>query len=619
MRTTALPLLALLCSTSFAQAPAPWSDLTVTGGVNSPGVISLGKLVHYLSNGQVQVWSAFTRGWTSTPVSAAAVTNQTNDYLLIRDGATWTAFAATRARFAPLSVSTSAQLLNPISQNNDSALLVLDSGMLHAFSGFTGRWVSRPVSGTVMTSVQRHTALMADGNVLSGYDSFSGQWHDTTTAAPVTSLSADGTAGIALAGSTIHGFSALRGSWATAQSFSNAVFARSDDWGVFRDGVQAIGFSGLRGTFASTIMSTVQNLTMDDLFGSFRTATHLHTFSGITGTWGQTPVTAATFVRTSSGVALCIDALQVVAYSAPLGTFATLAVDTSSQDLAGCCIAVVERASGHPHLYSALTGTWQSAPGDALPALPRLSTTAGLIATTTGFRAFSARSGAFVPLTTASGTGEANLQAAPAMVWDNNNLHFFDARRDLWLSEPRTGTSAPMVVIWRTSVLVFDGGDAVGFATQSGAVARIPLPEPAVNWRANSESLSVTTANHLLAFSALQLPSSLSQFPDFRRPFIAGATFRLHLRLMPGDTGFLGGGFLAPAPVSVPGLGTLLLDPATTTVMLALREADADRAVINIGVPDSAALRGLLFWFQALVLPGAGQPYLTDTAQLRIG
>jgi hypothetical protein len=614
-----IPALLLCAAAATAQAPSPWSDLAVPSGINQPGVTSLGKLVHHVRGGQVDVWSAFTRAWTSVPASLAATTHQTNDWLLIQDGATWTAFAATRGRFAPLAVGAGAQLLNPITQNNDSALLVLDAGTLHAFSGFTGRWTSRAVSPAAITAVQRHTALLADGTTLCGYDSFSGQWHDIVTAVPATSLSADGTAGIAVAGPTIHGFSALRGTWSSAPGFANATFARSDDWGVFRDGSQALGFTGLRGSFASTAMGAVQTVVSEDLFGAFRTNTALQTFSAITGSWAQTPITGSTVVRTSSAVALAADPLLLVAYSAALGTFTALNLDSSAEDLAGSVIAAVARATGQPHLFSALTGAWQAAPPDALPGLPRLSTTAALLATTTGFRAFSCRTGAFVALATQNGFAEAVTGASPALVWDNTALHFFDGRRDLWLHEPRTGTGQPTVGIWRAAAMLFDGNDVVGFGTQSGTIGRIALPEPALAWRANSESLSVTMATHLLGFSALPLPTSLSQFPDFRRTFVAGAPFRLHLRLLPGEFAFLAGGTLAASPLGVPGLGTFLLDPPTASVALVLPEVDADRAVLTLPVPESAALRGALFWFQALVLPAAGLPYLTDTAQLRIG
>ncbi|GDY02366.1 hypothetical protein LBMAG49_16950 [Planctomycetota bacterium] len=38
------------------------------------GVFNLGKMTHYLANGAVHVYSAFTREWASLPVSATANT-----------------------------------------------------------------------------------------------------------------------------------------------------------------------------------------------------------------------------------------------------------------------------------------------------------------------------------------------------------------------------------------------------------------------------------------------------------------------------------------------------------------------------------------------------------------
>jgi hypothetical protein len=256
---------------------------------------------------------------------------------------------------------------------------------------------------------------------------------------------------------------------------------------------------------------------------------------------------------------------------------------------------------------------------DALPGLQSLAGTAALLPTATGFRAFSARTAAFVPLASVGGVAQTNTAAAPALVYDNASVHCFDARRDRWLSLPRNGTGQPTVGIWRTAALVLDGNDAIGFGTQSGTLARTTLPEPVLAWRANSESLGLTMQGHLAAFSALPVPTSLWQYPDFRRAFVTGAPFRLHVRLLPGDAAFFGGGLLAAAPQSFPGLGELLLDPASTHVQFVLPEVDADRAVMTIPVPDSPALRGASFWFQSLVLPSSGAPYLSDAATLFIG
>lgn len=609
---------ALLTASLCAQAPSPWADLAVPNGVVQSGVFNLGKMTHYLANGRVYVFSAFTRRWTSMPVGPSASTLQTNDWLLVRDGATWFAFAAMRGVFEPLPV-TAPVLVNPVSQNNDSALFVLSGGMLHAFSGFVGQWSSRPITANASIAVQRHNGLLADGTLLSGYDSFSGQWHDLTVPAQATGLSCDGTAGTAVVGTTVYGFSALRGNWSTAPGFANATFTRSDDWAVYRDGVQALGFSGLRGAFATTTLGPVQSTQTQDLFGAFVTsAGTAQFFSAVTGTWSIAGISSAAIVRTASALALILDAPQITAWSAVRGSFAPIIALSSGEDLAGSVAAVVPAGGGAPLCYSAIQAAWQQAPSDALPGLPRVTTTSALISTNTGFRAFSARTGAFVPLTTTNGQAEGSTAVAPALVWDSSAFHFFDARADAWITEPRLSAATPGITLWRTSALILDGSDAIGFGTQSGTVARVTLPEPPISWRANSEALGITTANHLVSFSALPLNTSLSQFPDFRRAFVAGADFRLYLRLGANDVAFLGLGMPAANPTTLPGLGLLRLDPTYTGVTFVQPEATAERAPFRLTVPDAPVLRGTQFWLQSLVLPAAGTPYLTDAATILV-
>ncbi|GDY02605.1 hypothetical protein LBMAG49_19340 [Planctomycetota bacterium] len=605
--------LCLVTAALAEEAHAQWADLSLPTGVLPGNVFNLGKMTHYLANGAVHVYSAFTREWASMPVSATANTTQTNDWLLIRDGATWTAFAAMRGRFEALPVSANAVLVNPIAQNNDSVLFVRDGFALYAFSGFVGRWSQRSIGASASVAVQRHVGLLADASLLAGYDSFSGLWHDLTIASQATALSCDGTAATAIAGNTIYGFSGLRGTWQIAQGFNNPTFTRGDDWAVYRSGTSALGFSGLLGNFATTPIGPVQSSQTQDLFGAFLTsAGTLQLYSAVTGTWSITAISTAASVRTAQAIALIQDPPLIMAWSAVHATFATAPLLSAGADLAGSVAAILPSNGSAPICYSATTGRFHVAPSDALPFLPRTTTVAALLQTPTGFHAFSARTGNFISLTSVNGIAEGNSAVAPALVWDSTTLHFFDARRDVWLHEPRQSTYSLGITLWRTTALIFDGNDAIAFGTQSGAVARITLPEPPINWRANSESLGITTSHHLFSASALPEALSQSQFPDFRRPFVGGADLHLQLRLPIGDLACFGIGMGNPSPVTLPGLGELLLDPAFTTVTLALPEADSDRAILQFAVPDSAILRGTQFWCQALVIDALGSTYLTD-------
>lgn len=612
-------LAALLAALAPAQAPSPWADLTVPGGASIANISSLGKLVAYTAGSQVHVFSAFTRRWQTWNVSGPVTLRQANDWLLIQDGSTWVGFAAMRGVFAPLPVSAGATVLNPSNQNNDSILLVRDGNTLHAFSGLVGSWISRSISPTALYSTQRHVALIADGSLLSGMDAYTGQWHDLIVPQAATALSTDGSAGVATAPGVLYGFSANLASWSQSAPLPGAASVRNDDWMLWQDGLQVLAFSGLTGTFATTVVGPVLATTHDDMLCLLQTGLGVTAYSAITGSFASATASTTAGLRATVAAGLVLDGTTLLGYSAPRGTFAALSLDASADDLAGVVIAAAERTTGRPWLFSALTGQWHGAPADALPGLPLLATTCALLPTATGFRAFSARTGAFAALIAPGGVPALNSGSAGALVWDNTAIHVFDDRISSWRSTPRAGSGSVNAQLWRTSVLADDGGARLlGFGTQAGQVHLQVLPEPVQSLRANSECGYALTQNHVLAFGAVPEPTSLFQFPEFRRAFLAGGTFRLHLRLLQGDAAFLALGLRASPPASLPGLGQLLLDQTALAATFVLPDPGENRVRHALPVPALPALRGSEWWWQALVLPAGRAPYLTDAASVLV-
>ncbi|MEQ1633989.1 MAG: hypothetical protein ABL997_16540, partial [Planctomycetota bacterium] len=616
MRLLALVLLVATAASSSAQQAAPFARIDVPNGV-PPGVNSLGKLVHFVDNGNLFVFSANTRQWASTPVGATWSTHATNDIVLLREPSRWTAFGASRGRFAPLSVSPSAQLENPLSQTNDSVLLVRDGSLLHAFSGFTGRWVTRSIAPSGSVVVQRHVALLTEPGLVpgttlcSGFDAFTGQWRDLAVLSPVTRVSVDGVCGFVTTADAAHGFSALRSSWTSAPAPANAnsTIVRNDDWVVLHDGALALGYSGLTNTFASQATGALLASAGDDLVAVLTAPGLAHAFSPFTATWSAAPLSAPANVRVTTASALIVDGQQLLAYSSPRSVWVPLSLDSSGETVAGSVLAAEERSTGRAYLFSALTAGWQAAPLDANAGLPSMATTGALLASPTGGYAFSARSGAFVHLVSAGLSLHCNANSAPMLAWDAGYVHAFDARRDRWLSVPRTGTATCDVHIWRTNAFVLDGNEVLSFSSQGGAIARATLSEPIVSFRANSESASLSTAHSVVGLSGLPEPSCVAQFPDFRRVAGIGAPVALHLRLMSGDVALLGYGPSLPVPLALPNLGTMLLDPQALAVQFLVPEADADRAIFAAHIPDDPVLRFQSVWFQALVAPAAGTAY----------
>lgn len=612
MTRTACLVAPLLASAIVAQAAPAWSDLTGLGPIASANAQNLGKIAVYQDQGILHAWSAFTRTWTAFPVTVNATLRLTNDCLLIRDGTQWTAYSSYSGRFAPLAVSVSAQLVNPTGQDNDSVLLVSDQGTLHAFSGFVGNWVARPISGQAMVAVQRHVAVLADGSTVGGFDAHGGQWHDTTAAATPTAVTCDGYAGAVETATDAYGFSGIHASWVRAPKPAGAVRVRNDDWILWHDGVQATAFSALQGTMANASFGAFAVANSEDLFGVFTTPSGYVAWSAITGQFSPVLAPPSAIVRSNVGVALFVEPQQVTGFSPARGTTATVAIASVAEGVAGVVAYALPSLNGTPLLFSALTGSWHTPPGDVIGGAPLLSTTIAALPTSGGVRAFSSRSGAFVPLNGPGLSLDVQTTSAPAAAWNSTLLASFDCRTDRWVTLPRSGTGAPTVQIWRTEMFVVDGNAVHGFGTQAGTWHSTPLPEPWVAGRASSESATVITNTHILAFSAVSETAALSQFPEFRRVQPVGAPLRLQLRLPQGDSAFLAGSSRATSPLQLPGLGALWLDPTFMNATFTLPDVGQDRATYVLPVPAQPALRGSEWFFQSLVLPGNGTPYLTD-------
>lgn len=597
-------------------APAAWSERVFPGGVQQTQASSLGKLVAYRDGGTLHAFSATTRRWTALGVTPGATVRATNDCLLVQDAGTWSALAAATGRFAALAVSPAAQLLNPGNQNNDAILLVQDGNLLHAFSGFVGAWTTRSVGAGAATAVGRNVALLHDGSTVAAMDAFGGMWHDLGGSVTQPSLSADGSVGAVVDGGVVHAYSANRGTWASAPLPNSASFGRDDDWAAWFSPTEILAYSGQRGRFETTPLGAVGIAASEDHFGVFATNLGHVPFSAVRAAFGPPlgPTTAT--LHTDGSVALSLAGGTAVGYSPLHNVVASVPCGNSQESVAGS-VALVEPATGGGWLaFSAITAQWHATPNDVTTTGPTLATTGALFATTTGLRAFSSRTGNFVPLTTSGATPVANPSSAILAAYDALHLHAFDVRTDRWRSVARVGGPLPPVVqVWRTTLQATDGALAYGFGAAAGNWATTALPEAFATGRANSESGRLLTNTRVLAFSALGELVGWPQFPSFRRLFSTGSAATFRLALAPGDAALLAIGWAA-TPQAIVGFGEALFDPAGAAVVAVFPSPGSETGAATVSIPDHPALVGSNLALQPLVLRAGAAPYLADATML---
>jgi hypothetical protein len=601
-----------------AQAPGSWVPLQLGSPYSLGAVSQLGKILAYREGGRQHVFSAFTRRWRSVAVSATVTTRVANDWLLVEDGTTWHAFSAWRGVFETITVGVGATYLNPANNRNDSLIVVRDGGDFVVFSGFTGRWVRRPVGPGARLAVQDHTLVVADGTTLLGISAFDGSWVTSSAAAAATNLAADGTVGALEAGGTIHAFSAHTRQWMTAPIPAAATRLVAADVILWWNQAQALAFSGLRGAFTTTAILGVTTAGANERSLALVAPAGAWLYSASRGAFTFHAMASPTaLLRTD--VVLLQDAAGLAAFSALTGTVAPLPGAFGQVGANTTTAAAVDQQTGRPHLFSAFTGTWSPAPADALPnVLPEQTWNAALVTTTTGFKAFSARSGRFVALAPgATPVQHVDANSAILAVSDASAVHVFEPRREVWLSAPRGGSGPMQTRIWRTTFLGIDGQDLFGFGASSGTLEKTTVTGAIADFNANSESLRVATASTLLGFAGVADLTTSAQFPEFRRQQPRGAPLGLHVAAPPSSFCAAVLGLRAGAPIPLP-VGEFLIDPSAL-FPFPFPPVDLEgRSALPIAVPDDAALAGLQVLFQVAVMPPAGQAYLTRLAAVTI-
>ncbi|MEO6593453.1 MAG: hypothetical protein ABIP94_01725 [Planctomycetota bacterium] len=607
-----------MTSTLPGQAAPDWSSVSIPSGVATANAVSIGKLVSYVDGNTLHVYSAALRRWATRSVASNALVRLMNDCLIVQDIGGWTAFSAYRGTFEALSTSPASQLLNPGGNNNDTILLVADGSQLHAFSGFQGAWTTRTLAPGYAWSVQRHTAVVNQGNLLTAMDAFTGQWHDLMVPVPPTTVTANGTAGFAFGPATAYGFSAVHGTWQTAPGIPNATFVRADDWAMLYDSTQMLAYSGLRGNFDQAPLGVTTMLATEDLFALFDTPAGVFAFSAIRGAFSAPLSPTPLRVRSNGAVSVIVEGNFVHAYSAVRNDSATIVLPSIDEGASNIVAYALDAVTSQAHLYSASTGQWYQSPPDALPGAPVVTTTTALLATATGAHGFSARTGNFVPLVAPNLVLSGNNTSAPNLAWNTTDIFTFDPRRDWWTGVARA-TNGPLVIQgWRTALIAIDGLTAFGFGSQDGRWSQYTLPGPTTSLRTNSESGRITTANHVIGYSALPELQTLAQFPHFRRVQTIAAPMRLKLPLQVGDFAVMGVNQLLPVPLPVPGLGLLQLDIAGLATSNVLATPNGVAVDLVYQLPASSVLQGTQWAFQAVVLPATGTPYFTGACTIAI-
>jgi len=599
-----------------AQGTTPaWADLAAPQGVIATNVSGQGKLVTYDQGATLHVFSAVTRRWHETPKLPNATVRLFNDCAVIIEPNIYRAFSSHTGQFVDLTTTGSSAIINSTSHKNDSIILVTDGSQLHAFSAFTGAWTSRAYVPGQAIDVQRHVAITQQGATIAALSAFDNVWHEQGCDTIATTISANGTAAIASNASATFAFSAHTRTWQAHEPTTNASFIRADDWALWFDSTSVVAYSSLRGSFTSEMASASTVAGSTDLYALLNTPTGLLAYSAITGDLLSIAQPANT-IDFGSAVALLHRNKSVRAYSPLRQTIARLPVQTSASGTSNI-VAFVTALNGQTHAFSSLTATWVAAPTASNGNPATISTTTVALQSPSDCYAFAARSGQFMALGNSVQALVCNSTSAPMLSYDGNHLAAFDTDSERWLTRPRTGSAPPVFAIWRTSALVIDGPTALGFGAQTGSWQSHALPSSFTTATANSEVAYVIQATHISACSMLPEITAYQQFPHFRRVQPRDAMLSFAAAPPPNAIALAA---IAPAihPITVPGLGTLMLDPNVALLAPVIPTSNMPVVHLSWQLPATATLAGTTLTSQLLILPPTGLAYLSNRATVQL-
>ncbi|MGE3174303.1 MAG: hypothetical protein AB7O97_16865 [Planctomycetota bacterium] len=618
----------LLLGTTAAQEPSAWQSISPPGGVQVGyvGPRDYGndaKLVVYRDGTYLRVFSAVTGRWHAFTPSFGTTVIHSDDLLLTPESDRWTAFSAWTGRFASLPVDFATVQMN----FDESVAYVRDGGTVHAFSAFTGDWHPHQIPVGWGGALAQRTMVFVDGvgdcDGAAAFDAYTGTWHDLPgRAEPLEGGGLSGGSALLRFASAQYGFSSQRSAWIQLQAtagpggFSGWTSQPGSDLVAVRSTV----FSGITGTALNHPSSTAAGIRTEGLVGS-SSVTGSPTF--VCGprdmTWVQAPPGIVrgygTWVTASSGG-------QVYAFSGITNAFAG-PVAASAQ--AGNTLVVAALpASGLIQLFSSCTGQWYAPPAGTASVSTvydaAIGSTSVLLRTATGAVGFSARTGAFVPLTTGAALLQSGGGAVTAAI-EGNLIHVFDAQKDRWLQAALTmGANDAPRFAWAPNgtTAVFRGAEGViGFAARSGHLELLPLAEPVLDRDAGGHHAWAKTATQLHAFAGFPAIAPWFGLPETWAGCGVGTTMRMQVRLPQGDAALVGIGPHLPAPVALP-FGDLWIDPAFSEIRFALPDPGEDRAVLALPIPNLPLFHGTEWFMQALIAPAGGAVYLTDPTTIRV-
>jgi hypothetical protein len=603
-------IFALGSPTAAGQAPdGPyWTTIPVPAGFQT--VTNIGTSGTIRSTGTVTFFSAVLRTFTSVPASPTAIISSFNDYCIVKDGTTVTAYCTRTGVASPLAVSPAATVTHgPASSSWTS--VVIDGTQAWGYGAFAGSWAPLTLaSPTPVVSAGNNCLVIWDGVQLHALSSLTSTWTSITPSEPIVGTAAGGFVGLAWGATTAWAFSNHRQTWTSHPFSAVGTPVLRDNYAYFNNlGLDFLFYSALTGTWAPYSTTAATGVSAGQNVAYIPDGGTLLLYASSKGVLVPMPVSALPTVYLNSEWVVVDDGGILTAFSGVTGTFAaplpgTFTI-TGNED-----VAFAAGASGS-YAYSPIQNAWTAAP----PGTPIQTLTvrnAVILVQPTGYDAFCTRTGTWSSITTAAMASYATLSnSATFVAFDGNAMSVFDSRLARWST---IATQAqPIVSIWRFTLLAHDTQTGYGFAMTTNVWETVPLAGLPIQIVANDSVGFIRTATQIHFYASLGSLSTISRYPEFSRMQARGSNLRF---LQTGAPGSLITVAIATVGdyVPVPPYGIAFLDLSSIVGFVDLPAIPASGVLdLSIPIPDDPALNDVPVYLQDLITPPAAPPYVTNS------
>ncbi len=562
--------------------------------------------------GQIHVWSTMLKRWFALPVSSSAQFYGFDDHVLIVDGMQLNEFSTRFGRFETVQLNAPGPVVLPAPAPTHLAVAI-DGNDVHVFSAMTGTWSTVHMTTSVShASIDKLVAVVSDGNQTYGFGAQTNTPVALSTTG-VTAVEAHGYGGYAMSGGQIHLFSGTRDSWRTEP------FGTSDtvETGTLRAGMLVVHdattyrfWSALTDDVASITVSPSAMLTLGDHASVLVDGSMVHAFSAPAGTLSTRLFNAPAVAASSAYFVLIQDGADLHAFSGPRATWSVLTGGASGNLVTNALSssAVVQDANGVNHLYSAVKSTW-SATSPISGAVPYLTYAGAVIADPAGgLYGYSALSDSITPLPGVSPSAVYQF-GGNFCAQSGTRLDVFNPQLPAWRTAV-TPVPATNISLHHQAVIAQAGNEVWFYGSYDDRWSRIVLPSAPTSTSVADQCGYVNAGDTVCAFGASGQIQNQAIFPEWWRLLTRGTDSTWNIVGEPGALPILILGF-GPANIQIPGIGRLLVDPATAATAVLQPLPLLGATAVRLAVPDDPSLSGLELFAQAAIVRGDAI-YLTN-------